>query len=64
MECYIPWKIKESQVSSQQTQPSIDFEINASIERRNPLDYLQILSKKISLDQIGILSSIRNLASL
>ena len=54
----------ESQVTSQQTQPSIDFEIDPNIERRKPLDDLQIRSKKIRFDQIGILSSIRNLASL
>ena len=54
----------EFQVTRQQTQPSIDFEINANIERRKPLDDLQIRSKKIRLDQIGILSSIRNLESL
>ena len=60
----IPWKIMESQVTSQQTRPSIDFKIDPNSERRKPLDDLQIRSKKIRLDQIGILSSIRNLASL
>ncbi|KAI6647461.1 hypothetical protein LOD99_12457 [Oopsacas minuta] len=62
----ILWRMMEPQVTSKQTHSCIDFElkIEPDIERRKLLDELQIKSKKIRLDQIGLLSSIRHLASL
>ena len=41
-----------------------DIKLEPNIERRNPLDELQMRSKKIRLDQTGILSSIRQLSIL
>ena len=41
-----------------------DIKLEPNIKRRKSIDELQMRSKKIRLDQTGILSSIRQLATL
>ena len=64
----IPWTtaIKKSRPSLLPDTVSFasDIKLEPNIERRKPLDELQMRSKKIRLDQTGILSSIRQLAIL
>ena len=70
-EVEIPWNTvietnDHDQSSLQDPASSIDcnFKLDPNIERRKHFDEIQLRSKKIRLDQTGILSSIRQLANL
>ena len=66
----IPWKsasidLQQSAVLlDTENYGDFDFKVELNIERRKPLDEIQVRSKKIRLDQTGIPSSIRHLAIL
>ena len=62
---WVPTRMKENQPSIVSGTPLANpCTLNPDVERRKPLDEIQLRSKKFRLDQTGILGSIRQLAIL